>query len=153
MALRDFKFHGEVQERSLTLLLILTPTRFSEASHVGTIRIFLELVKRPTIPAIESKQYSLSNMRVIIDALCVLEDNRLKKNHPLSVPLPRTNPVKFYRQNSHKSLPNFPGRCVVALVRNTNEFFPTCLPLIVFKDSYIQVVSLILVHPILVDTI
>ena len=53
------------------------------------------------------------NLHVIIYALCTLEDKGLKNNHPLSVPLPSTNPVKFY----------------------------------------IQVVSWILVHPILGDTI
>ena len=30
--------------------------------------------------------------------------------------------IKFYRQDSHKSLPNFPGRCVIALGRHTNKF-------------------------------
>ena len=77
----------------------------------------------------------------------------MKEDHPLCVPLPSVNPVKFYRQDPNKSIPNFLGRCVVALGQNTNEFFPPCLSLIVFRDSYVQVFSWILVQPILVDPI
>ena len=77
----------------------------------------------------------------------------IKDDHPLHVTLPSANPVKFYRQDYQKSLPDFPGRFVLALGRHTNEFFPPCLPLTVLLDSSIQVASLILVHPILVDAI
>ena len=96
---------------------------------------------------------TLSNLRGINNALCVFEDNGLKNNHPLSIPLPSTDPVKFYRQDYHKYVPDFPRRCVLALGWHTNKFFPLCLLLIVFRDSFIQVVSCILVHPILVDSI
>ena len=106
----------------MTLLLCLTPANFSKVSHCEIVRVFHELVKRPTMTEIELKQYALSNLRGIINALCVLEDNGLKNDHPLSVPLPSTNPVKFYRQDSQKSLPDFPGRCVVALGQHTNDF-------------------------------
>ena len=119
----QFSFQDEVQECSMTLLLILSPTSFSEVSHSGNIHFFCEITKRSTIPKIESKKYALSNLRGIINALCVLEDNGLKNDHPLRVPLTITNPVKFYRQYSHKSLPDFPGRCDVALGRHTNDFF------------------------------
>ena len=116
----------------MTFIRSLTPTSFSEVSHSGFIRVFHELVKRSTSPQIESKQYTLSNLCGIVNALCALEDNRLKNYHPIIIPLPSTNHVKFYRQDSHKSLPEFPGRCVTALVRHTNEFltaFDTyCLP-------------------------
>ena len=108
----------------MTLLLILIPTIFSEVSHSRILRVFHELVKRLKIPEIKLKQYALSNLRGIINALCALEDNGLKNDHPLSVPLPSTNPVKFYRQDSQKSLPDFPGRCVVALGQHTNDFSP-----------------------------
>ena len=33
-----------------------------------------------------------------------------------SIPYPSTDPVQFYIQDSHKSLPDFPGRCVIALL-------------------------------------
>ena len=83
----------------------------------------------------------------------VLEDHGLKNDHPLSVPLSSTDPIKFYRQDYHKSLPNFPGRCVIALGRHTNKFFPSQFPITFFRYSSIQVVSWILVHPILADAI
>ena len=56
----------------MTLLLILTPTSFSEVSHSGIIRVFHGLVKHPTISEIESKQYALSDLRGIINELCAL---------------------------------------------------------------------------------
>ena len=76
----------------MTLLLILTPTRFSDVSHSGVIRVFHELIKRTTIPVIESKQYALSNLRGIINALCALEYNGLNNYHPLSDPIPSRKP-------------------------------------------------------------
>ena len=78
-------------------------------------------------PQFQSNQDTLSNLHGIVDALCALEDNGLKNDHSLSVPLCSTDPVKFYRQGSHKSLPKFPGRCVIALGRNTYKFFLTSL--------------------------
>ena len=78
---------------------------------------------RSTIPPVESKQNSFSNLRGIVNALCALEDNGLKKYHPLSVPLTSTETIKFYRQDPHKSLPNFPRRCVIVLGWHPNKFF------------------------------
>ena len=66
----------------------------------------------------------LSDLRVIVNALCTLEDNGSKNDHPLSVQLPSTDTVKFYRQDYHKYHPNFPWRCVILLVWNTNKFLP-----------------------------
>ena len=94
----------------MTFLLRLTPTIFSEVSHSGIVRVFHNLIKRPTITEIESKQYAFSNLRKMINALCSLYDNGLKNDHPLRVPIPSTNPVKFYIQDSYKYLPNFPRR-------------------------------------------
>ena len=92
----------------MTLLLRLIPVIFSEVSQSGIVCVFHELVKRPTIPAIESKQYVLSNLRGIINALCALEDNGLKNNHPLSVPLlARTQSISTYRIPPNV-LPTFP---------------------------------------------
>ena len=149
----QFSFQGKVRERSMMFILRLIFVKFSGLSHSGIICVFHKLVKRPTVPEIELKQYALSNLRGIINALYALEDNGFKNCRPLYVTLPSTNPVKFYIQDSHKSLPGFPGRCVLALGRHTTEFFPQCLPLTVFRNSSIHVVSWILVHPILVDTI
>ena len=63
-----FPFQDEVQENSMTFLLLLIPARFSEVSHSGIIRVFHELFKQPTIPEIESKKYTLSNLYGIINA-------------------------------------------------------------------------------------
>ena len=149
----QFLLQDEVRERSMTLLIRLNPTRFSEVSHIRIVRVLHNLFKRSIIPETKLKQYALSNLHGIINALCAWEDNGLKNDHPLRVPLFSTNPVKFYRQNPHKSLPDFPRRRVVALGWHTNEFFPPCLPLTAFRNSSIQVVSWNLLHPILVDII
>ena len=152
-AFAQFPLQEEVQKRSMTFLCSLTPKRFSEVTHSGVIRVFHDILKRSTIPQVDSKQNSLSNLRGILNALCALEDNGLKYNHPLSVPLPSTDPVKFYRQDYHKYLPKFPRRCAIELGWHTNKFFLPRLPPTVFSYFFIQVVSCILVHPILVDTI
>ena len=111
----QFSFQG----RGLRAFFDVAPHFYS---HSGAIRVFHKLVKRSGILSIESKQYALSNLRGIINALCVVEDNGLKNNHPLTVPLPITKPVKFYRLDSHKSLPDFTRGCVVALCWQTNDF-------------------------------
>ena len=137
----------------MTFLHSLCPTSFYEIPHGGVIRVFHKIFKRSTIPQVESKQNTLLDLRGIVNALGTLEDNGLLNNQPLNVPLPSTDPVKFYRKNSHKSLPEFSRRCVIALGRQTKKFFLTRLPLTVFRYSSMQVVSWILVHPILVDAI
>ena len=118
----------------MTFLCSLCHTSFSEVPYCGVIRVFHELVKRSMIPQVESKQNTLLDLRGIVDALVALEDNGLKNNHPFGVPLPSTNPVKFYRKKFHKSLPSFPGRCVIVLGRQTKPFSTTlatyCLPLL-----------------------
>ena len=58
----------------------------------------------------------------IIIALGVLQDNRLKHDHPLIVPLPSTYHIEFYRYDSHKSPPKIIRRYVIALVWNTDDF-------------------------------
>ena len=119
----QFPLQEKVLECSMMFLRSLSPTSFSKEPHHGVIHVFHELVKRFTIPQVESKQNAISDLCGIVNDLGALEDNRLKKNHPISVTLPSKDPVKFYRQDSHKSLPNFPGRCVIALGRHTNKFF------------------------------
>ena len=82
-----------------------------------------QFFKRPMNPEIKSKQYTLENLRGIINALGAFQDNWLKDNHPLRVPLPSENPVNFYRHDSNKYLPNLPGIFVITLGWHTNEFF------------------------------
>ena len=100
----QFPFQYEVRKRSMMSLLRLTLTRFSEVSNNRFICVFHVLAKRSTIPQIESKQYALSNLRGIVNASWVLEDNGFKNDHPLRVPLTSMNPIKFYRQDSRKYL-------------------------------------------------
>ena len=107
----------------MMLLHILSSTSFSQVPHGGVIRFFHKLVKRSTIPQVKLEKNAHSDLRGIVDALGVLEDNRLKKDHPLSVPLPSTYPVKFYRQYSYKFIPKFPANCVIAVVWNTKTNF------------------------------
>ena len=103
----EFSFQDEVQERSMTLLLCLIPVRFSKVSQRVIVCFFLELVKYPIIPVIESKQYALVDLLGFINALGALENNGMRDNHPLRVPFISANPVKFYIQDSNKFLPNF----------------------------------------------
>ena len=56
----------------MALLLRLIPAGFSKVSHSGIVRVFHKLVKRPTIPEIESKQHVLANLCGIINALGTL---------------------------------------------------------------------------------
>ena len=62
----------------MTFLRSLSPTSFSEVPHGGFIRVSHELAKRSMIPQVESKQNALTNLCGIVNALCALEDNRLK---------------------------------------------------------------------------
>ena len=130
----------------------LCPKIFSKLPHGRVICVLHKIVNCSTITQVESKQNPLSNLRGIVEAFGALEDNGPKNNHPFIVSLPSTEPVKFYTQDSHKYLSDFPGRCVITLGRKTKKS-PPHLPLNVFRYSSIQVVSSILVHPILVDTI
>ena len=59
----------------------------SEVSHSGIVRVFHEFVKHPTITEIESKQYVLDNLFVIINTLGALYDHRLKYYYCLRVSL------------------------------------------------------------------
>ena len=122
----------EVQKHPMMFLHSLSPTSFSGVFHDVFIHVFHDLVKHSTIKKIELKQNALSNLSGIVNDLCTLEDNVLKNDHPLSVTLTRTDPIKFYRQDSHKSLPNFPGRCLIALGWHTINFFPPLFPLNIF---------------------
>ena len=65
-------FHDEVQEHSMTFLIRLIPASFTRVPHSEIVCVFHELVKHPTIPEIDLKQYALANLRVIINALGAL---------------------------------------------------------------------------------
>ena len=83
---------------------------------------FTSLSNAPRFHMSSLKKNALSDLRGIVNALGALEDNGLKNNHPLSILLPITDTVKLYRQDSHKFLPDFPGRCVTALGRKKTSF-------------------------------
>ena len=119
----QFSLHNKVRKRLMTFLHSLSTMKFSDVPHGIVICVFHDLVKKSTIPQVELKQNALSDLRRIVNALGVLEDNGLKNDHPLSVQLPILDIVKFYRKDSHKYLPNFPRRCVIALGCHTNKFF------------------------------
>ena len=71
----EISFQDEVLENSMTLLLGLNHTIFSQVSHSRIKGVFHEFVKRPTILEIESKQYAYANVFKIINALVALQDN------------------------------------------------------------------------------
>ena len=133
----------------MTLLLIFIPTIFPVVSHIRIIRVFHERVKRPTIPEIESKKYALSNLRGIINTLCALEDNILKTVNLLVFhSLAQTQSSYAYRILKISSRLSGKVRRSVGLA-----YKRVFLIVLVFCDSSIQVVSWVLVHPILVDSI
>ena len=137
----QFYLQDKVRKFPTTFLRCLCPTSFSKVTYDRVIRVFHKLVKHSTISQFEAKQNALSDLRGIVNALCTSEDKGLKNNHPFSAPLPSTDPVKFYRQNSYKYLPEFPRMCVIALGWKTNKFFSPLLPLTVLLYSPIQVFS------------
>ena len=75
----------------------------------------------------------------------------MKHNHPLRVSLPIAYPIELHRNDSEKYPPDFPIWYVIALSSQIEDFSPPSLPLTILCDSAIQMVSWILVHPIMVD--
>ena len=106
--LMNFLPQDKVQERLMMFLHSLSPTSFSEVPHGGFIRVFHKLIKRSTIPQVESKQIVLSNLRGIVNTLGALDNKRLKNNHPLSVPLPSTYPSSSTNRIPTNLFPTFP---------------------------------------------
>ena len=81
----------------MTFLIALDPAIFPQVSHSHIKCVVHKFFKVPTIPEVESKQYARVNMCGIINALGVLQDNRLKNEHPLRVILPSLCPVELHR--------------------------------------------------------
>ena len=121
--LAKFPFRDKIQERSMTLILGLNPTWFSQVTRSRVKDVFHKFFKRPAIPEIESKHYACANMLGNINALGALQDNWLKHYHPLRVLLSSAYTVKLYWQDSNKSPPDFHRWCIVALGRHIYNFF------------------------------
>ena len=134
----------------MTLLIGVDPASFPQVSQSRVKYVFDEFIKHPTIPAVKCKQYAHANMLVIINALGALQDNWLKHNHPLRVTLPSSYTVEIHRKGSDKSSTEFSGRYVVSLGWHTYELFKPIFTLTILCDYAIQIVSWVLVHPILV---
>ena len=107
--------------------------------------------KRPTIPAVKSKQYKRSNVFIIINALGALKYNWLKNDHSLRVLLLSSYTVKLHRKGYKKYSPNFFGRYIVMLGWHIDEFFQPSLPPTVLYYSAIQMDSWIFLYSIMVD--
>ena len=90
----------------MTLFLRLIPASFSEVPHSEIVRVFHEIVKLPMIPEIKSNNMGLQICENLVTPWT--QDNGSKNDHPLRVPLPITNPVKLYRQDSQIIFPTFP---------------------------------------------
>ena len=86
--LAQFPLWNKVRKRTMTLLLDFFPTRFPHVSCSRIVRVVHYFVKLVTIPAVESEIDLSAKFFGSIDGLDVLQDDRLKINHPLSVPLP-----------------------------------------------------------------
>ena len=71
----------------MTLLLALGPERFIQVSRSYSVRVVQEFVKYATIPEVKSKLDLRSNMFGVMNGLGALQDEQLKNNHLLGVPL------------------------------------------------------------------
>ena len=72
----------------MTLLLSFDPVRFPQESCSHIKFVFHEFFKCPTIPAVKLKLYAHANIFGIINGLGALQDDQLKNDLPLGVPLP-----------------------------------------------------------------
>ena len=82
----------------MPLLLALDPVRFPHKYCDLGVHVVHELVKRDPVPSVESKLDSRANMFGIINGLGALQDDRLKNDHPIGVPLPSSYAVKLHRE-------------------------------------------------------
>ena len=135
----------------MTLLLGFVPEIFSHVFRSRVKCVFHEFVKRPMISAVDSKAYVRANMFGIINAFGTLQDNGLNHDRPLRVTLPISYPVKLCRNGPDKYSPEFSEWYAVVLGWHTDDFFSFSLPLTILCGSAIQIVSWILLHPILVE--
>ena len=78
----------------MALLLTLYPTRFL-ACGCG-VCVVPQFFKGSNIPAVDSKLDSCANLFGAINGLCTFQDDRLKKYHPLGVPLLTLYAVKIH---------------------------------------------------------
>ena len=115
------------------------------------MRVFHEFVKCNTILEVKSKLYARTNMFGVINGLGVLQYDLLEIDNPLRVPLLIFYTINLHWEGCDKFSPGFSRRCVVALGRQTDKLIPPSFSRTILCDSNIQMVSSILVHPILVD--
>ena len=92
----QFYFQDQVQECMMTLLLTLDPTRFPQESCSHVKCVFHEFAKHTTIPAVKYKLYSRATMFSINNGLGTFQDDQLKNDHPLIVPLPSSYTVNIH---------------------------------------------------------
>ena len=70
----------------MTFLLALGPKIFSQVSRVRNVRVLHKFFIRATIPVVDSKLDSNTNMFDGINGLDALQDDQLKNYQPLRVP-------------------------------------------------------------------
>ena len=71
----------------MTLILALDLTNFPQEYRSHIKSVFHELVKSPTITEVKSKLYTRVNIFDVINSLGVLQDDWLKNDHPIGVPI------------------------------------------------------------------
>ena len=74
----QFSLQDKIRKCLMVFLRSLIPTIFSEVPHGGVIRVFHEFFKLSTITQVKLKQNALSDLRGILNTLCVLEHNGKK---------------------------------------------------------------------------
>ena len=137
----------------MELILDLGPASSPWLPRSRSVCVIYEFFKHTTIPAVKSEL----DLRAIFFGASkesdALQDDRLKKYHPIDVPLPRSHAFKIHCGDCDKLSPDSTRQCIVSLVWQTDLFPPPSFPLTVLFDYPIQMVCRILVHPIMLDPI
>ena len=71
----------------MTWLLALYNASFHHDSQSHIKSFFHEFVKQSTIQTVKSKLYACTNLLDVTNGLGVLQDDQMKNDHPLTVPL------------------------------------------------------------------
>ena len=77
-------------------LLALGPASLPQLLRSRGVGVVYEFVKCTTIPGVKSELESRANIFGASDESDMLQDNRLKNDHPLGVPFPSLYAVKFH---------------------------------------------------------
>ena len=80
----------------MMLLLTLSPARFPQVSRSRGVHVVHEFVKCYMIPEVELEIDLRANIFGVSDRLDTLQDDKLKNDHPLNIPLPSLYSIEIH---------------------------------------------------------